>query len=69
MKILNVEWFNNVGVVTIDNGFEIKTYIKAVRGFNQKEDIQDIVSLGFKIYPEQLEKILRFYKNKDKDVN
>jgi hypothetical protein len=66
MKILNVQWFNNIGIVTIDNGFEIKTYIKAVKGFNEQEDIQDIISLGFKIYPEQLEKILSFYKEGDK---
>lgn len=65
MKILNVQWFNNVGIVTIDNGFEIKTYINAVKGFNEKEDIQEIISLGFKVYPEQLEKILSFYKEED----
>lgn len=67
MKILNVQWFNNVGVVTIDNGFEVKTYIKAVQGFNEQEDVQDIISLGFKIYPEQLEKILSFYKKEAKE--
>lgn len=63
MKILNVEWFNNVGIVTIDNGFEIKSYIKAVEGFNEKKDIQDIIGLGFKVYPEQLKQILSFYKD------
>lgn len=62
IKILNVQWFCNVGIVTIDNGFEVKTYIKQVDGFNEKQDIQEIISLGFKIYPEQLEKILSFYK-------
>lgn len=62
MKILNVQWFNNVGIVTIDNGFEIKTYIKEVKGLNEEQDIQDIINLGFKIYPSQLEKILSFYK-------
>jgi hypothetical protein len=66
VKILNVQWFNNVGIVTIDNGFEVKTYTKAVQGFNEQEDVQDIISLGFKIYPEQLEKILSFYKEEDK---
>ena len=62
MKVLNVQWFNNVGIVTIDNGFEIKTYIKEVKGLNEEQDIQDIINLGFKIYPSQLEKILSFYK-------
>lgn len=62
IKVLDVQWFNNVGIVTIDNGFEVKTYIKKVEGFDEKQDIQDIINLGFKIYPEQLEKILSFYK-------
>ena len=65
MKILNVQWFNNVGIVTIDNGFEIKTYIKQVEGFDEQEDIQSIISLGFKIYPSQLKKILSFYKEEE----
>ena len=51
MKILNVQWFNDIGIVTIDNGFEIKTYIKKVDGFNEKDDIQQIISWGYKIYP------------------
>ena len=34
----------------------MKEYL--VKGFNEQEDIQDIINLGFKIYPEQLEKIL-----------
>ena len=62
MKILNVQWFNDIGIVTIENGFEIKTYIKKVDGFNEKDDIQQIISWGYKIYPVQLEKILSFYE-------
>ncbi len=61
-KILNVEWFNDIGIVTIDNGFEIKTYIKKVSGFNEKADIEDIIALGTKVHPERLEKILSLYK-------
>ena len=61
IKILNVQWFGNVGIVTIDNGFEVKTYIKQIAGFDEKQDIQDIIALGYKVYPEQLEKILSFY--------
>ena len=44
-KILNVEWFNDIGIVTIDNGFEINTYIKKVSGFNEKDDIEDLLRL------------------------
>ena len=65
MKILNVEQFNNVGIVTIDNGFEIKTYIKEIDGFNEEGDIQNIIMSGFKIYPSQLKKILSFYKEEE----
>lgn len=61
IKILNVQWFGNVGIVTIDNGFEIKTYIKDIDGFDEKAEIQSIISLGNKVFPEQLEKILSFY--------
>ena len=67
IKILNVQWFNNVGIVTIHNGFEVKTYIKVVKGFNEQEDIQEIISLGFKVYPEQLAKILSFYVGEEND--
>lgn len=61
-KILDIQWFGDVGIVTINNGFEIKTYIKKIAGLNEEEDVQNILRLGFKIYPEQLEKILNFYK-------
>lgn len=65
VKILNVQWFNDVGMVTIDNGYEIKTYIKKVSGCSEKQDIQEIIQLGFKIYPQQLKQILKFYENEE----
>lgn len=68
IEILNVEWFSDIGIVTIDNGFEVKTYMKQVRGLDEKEDIKSIISLGYKVYPSQLEKILSFYK-KDKPAD
>lgn len=67
IKILNVQWFNNIGMVTIDNGFEIKTYIKTVRGFNEEEDIKDIIKLGFSVYPNQLNRILKLHAKYDKE--
>ena len=33
MKILNIEWFNNVGIITIDDGFEIKNIYRFVRWY------------------------------------
>lgn len=69
MKVLNVEWFNKVGIVTIDNGYEIKTYIKDIKGFDEKQDIKDVITWGFRIYPEQLKHILKFHKNKEDEKN
>ena len=63
MKILNVQWFCDIGIITVSNGREIKTYIKKVDGFDEKEDIESILRLGHKVYPQQLEKI--FYKSKE----
>ena len=68
VKILNVQWFNDIGMVTIDNGCEIKTYIKKVNGINEDYDIENIIDYGFKVYPEQLEKILSFYGERDNEV-
>ena len=62
VKVLNVQWFNDIGMVTIDNGYEVKTYIKKVNGINEDYDIENIIDYGFKVYPDQLEKILSFYK-------
>lgn len=65
VKVLNVQWFNDIGMVTIDNGYEIKTYIKKVNGINEDYDIENIIDYGFKVYPEQLEKILSFYGERE----
>lgn len=62
MKILNVEWINDIGIVTIDTGNEIKTYIKSVKGLDEKEDTQDVIDWGYRLYPELLEKILKLHK-------
>lgn len=62
MKVLNIEWFNDIGIVTIDNGYEIKSYMKQVKGLNKETDIQEIISLGVKVYPERLQKIVNLHK-------
>ena len=61
-EVLNVKWFNDVGIVTIFNGREIKTYVKKVEGKNEQDDIKDIISWGSCIYPETLKEILAFYE-------
>lgn len=61
-EILNVKWFNDVGIVTIFNGREVRTYIKKVEGKNEQDDIRDIISWGSRICPETLKEILAFYE-------
>lgn len=67
IKILNVQWICDIGIVTIDNGYEIKTYMKYIDPINatyhgESASVSEVIRLGYKIYPEQLEKILSFYK-------
>lgn len=61
-EVLDVRWFNDVGIVTIFNGREVRTYIKKVEGKNEQDDIRDIISWGSRIYPETLRQILSFYE-------
>lgn len=61
-EVLNVKWFNDVGIVTIFNGREVRTYVKKVEGKNEQGDIKDIISWGTRIYPETLRQILSFYE-------
>lgn len=61
-EVLNVKWFNDVGIVTIFNGREVRTYVKKVEGKNEQDDIRDIISWGTRIYPETLRQILSFYE-------
>ena len=61
-EVLNVKWFNDVGIVTIFNGIDVRTYIKKVEGKNEQDDIRDIISWGSRIYPETLRQILSFYE-------
>ncbi len=65
-EVLNVKWFNDVGIVTIFNGREVRTYIKKVEGKNEQNDIRDIISWGSRIYPETLKEILAFYEEGEK---
>lgn len=65
-EVLNVKWFNDVGIVTIFNGREVRTYVKKVEGKNEQDDIRDIISWGSRIYPETLREILALYEEGDK---
>lgn len=65
-EVLNVKWFNDVGIVTIFNGREVRTYVKKVEGKNEQDDIRDIIDWGCRIYPETLKEILAFYEEGEK---
>jgi hypothetical protein len=49
-EILGTVWFcaghGNVGVVRVNNGFEIKYYIGQCFGIDEKQDITHIADLG-----------------------
>ena len=63
MKILNIEWFNNVGIITNRRWVsKSKTYIGLCDGIDEQEDIQSILAYGKKIYPAKLASILNLYK-------
>lgn len=47
MKILDVIWFNKVGIVRVEDEYEgIKYYIKDVDGLNEEDDTWKVVDWG-----------------------
>lgn len=47
MKILDVMWFNKVGIVRVEDEYEgIKYYIKDVHGLSEELDKQSVASWG-----------------------
>jgi hypothetical protein len=64
MKILDVSWCNDYGFVTIDNGYEVKTYMGKAEYMLEEQNINNILNFGTKVLPQQLERILSFYKEK-----
>ena len=64
MKILDVSWCSEYGFVTIDNGYEVKTYMGKIGIAPEQENIDNIVRFGRRVLPQQLERILSFHKEK-----
>lgn len=47
MKILDVVWFNKVGIVRVEDEYDgIKYYIKDVVGLNEEEDTWKVADWG-----------------------
>lgn len=65
IKILNVTWVCDIGIVTIHNGHEVKTYMKKVSGLNEEKDIEEVISLGYRVYPSLLKQILNCYEKEE----
>jgi hypothetical protein len=51
-----------IGIVLSDNGYEKKAYIKKVVGFDEENDIKDVLQNGGKIHLSQVESIARHLK-------
>ena len=62
-KILDAIWFHEmgsfkpIGIVKIDNGFEIKYYIGTCNGENEETDRINIMERGAKFPAEAAEKL------------
>lgn len=44
-----VRWFNGrscVGIVRVNNGYEVKYYIGVAKGYDEDEDVQFITAFG-----------------------
>jgi hypothetical protein len=51
MVCLQSTWFNTIGVVLVDTGFGLKSYIGNGSGFDQKADENYIMNYGSKFPP------------------
>lgn len=58
-KVLNAVWYSpwnleskQIGIVKVDTGYEIKSYIGLADGLDEQEDIKTILERGCRFYPE-----------------
>ena len=50
MKVLGIEWFNNVGIARCEGNLpgDVRYYIKAVSGHDEQADTNDVMQFGSK---------------------
>jgi hypothetical protein len=50
MKLLGIEWFNNVGIARCEGNLQgdVRYYIKAVAGHDEQADTNDVMQFGSK---------------------
>ncbi len=51
-NVIDSIWFGKMGIVKIDNGFEIKWYIGEGEGIIKEDDEQKIAAHGMPFYPQ-----------------
>ena len=58
-KVLNAVWYSawnirneQIGIVKVDTGYEIKSHIGLANGLDEQEDIKMILERGDRFYPE-----------------
>ena len=64
-KLVGKRWFTGrdcIGIVLVDNGFELKSYIAKVQGNNEDEDLNFIMDYGT-MFPVEEAKSLVGYKD------
>lgn len=59
-NIVDVIWFDTIGIVKVDTGFGFKWYIGQASGTDEEYDKQYIASYGKPVYPGV---ITEFFKN------
>jgi hypothetical protein len=65
VNVLESVWYGEIGIVKIDNGFEIKWYIGRGQGINQERDEQWIAAYGMPFYPQMLEQFFNIKKQEN----
>lgn len=66
-KILESVWFDKIGIVKIDNGYETKWYIGVGKGNNKELDEKIIMHGGMIFSPKALQSFLKSVKEQKKE--
>jgi hypothetical protein len=67
MKILDSVWFDKIGIVKVDTGYETKWYIGIGKGNNKEIDEKIIMHAGMPIYPKMLKDFFKSVKEVQKE--
>jgi hypothetical protein len=67
MKIIDSVWFDKIGIVKVDTGYETKWYIGIGKGNNKEIDEKTIVYAGTQIVPRVLQGFFKSVKEQQKE--